>query len=255
MPKTTAIIAEDEKELRKHLCARLQEIWPDLQIVGEAPNGEEALDLIARHQPDIAFLDIRMPGLSGMEVAQRMTGSCRVVFITAYDRYAVEAFENEAIDYVLKPVTRERLAKTVSRLKRTLSVSGPSSLDTLKGVERILAGLTQKEESRRLRWVRVQQRDSVRLIPVEEICYFKASDKYTVVRTETDEYLIRKSIRELSRELDPHVFWQIHRGTVVNVTCIANVSRSLTGRGVIRLKNLPDSLTVSQSYMHLFKQM
>jgi DNA-binding LytR/AlgR family response regulator len=223
--------------------------------VGEAPNGEKALDLIARHQPDIAFLDIRMPGLSGIQVARRMPESCRVVFITAYDQYAVEAFENEAIDYVLKPVTHERLAKTVNRLKRTLSDPSSFPIDTLKGVERVLSGLVQTEGGRPLRWVRVHQRDTVRLVPVDEICYFKASDKYTVVRTETDEYLIRKPIRELTQELDPHVFWQIHRGTVVNVTCIAHVSRSLTGRGVVRLKNLPDSLAVSQPYMHLFKQM
>lgn len=255
MPKRTAIIAEDEKPLRRHLRSRLEEVWPDLHIVAEAQNGEEALDLIGRHHPDIAFLDIQMPGLSGMEVAQRVAGSCRVVFVTAYDQYAVDAFETEAVDYLLKPVTRERLAKTISRLKSGITPSGPPSLQTLQGVERVLADMAEQEESSHLRWVRVQQGESVRLVPVDEICYFKSSDKYTVVRTAEGEFLIRKPIKALVRELDPDVFWQIHRGTVVNVSCIAGVSRSLTGRGVVRLKNLPESLTVSQPYMHLFKQM
>ncbi len=255
MENTTAIIAEDEKELRNHLRSQLLEIWPELQIVGEARNGKEALELIERHGPDIAFLDIQMPGLSGMEVARKVARSCRVVFVTAYDEYAVKAFENEVVDYLLKPVTRERLGKTVSRLKSEITSPDPLALEALQGVERVLAGLTEHKSTNFLRWIRVQHEKSLQLIPVDEIYYFKSSDKYTVVRTETNEHLIRKPIKELIRELDPHLFWQIHRGTVVNVTRIAGVSRSLTGKGAVRLKNISDSLTVSQPYMHLFKQM
>ena len=255
MENITAIIAEDEKELRNHLRSQLMAIWPELRIVGEARDGKEALELIERHKPHIAFLDIRMPGLSGMEVAQRVARSCRVVFVTAYDDYAVKAFENEAVDYLLKPVIRERLAKTVNRLKSRIGSSAPITPETLKGVERVLAGLAGQKGASHLRWIRVQQGGSLRLISVDEICYFKSSDKYTAVRTETGEYLIRKPIKDLIEELDPQIFWQIHRGTVVNIACIAGVSRSLTGKGAIRLKNIPDSLTVSQPYMHLFKQM
>jgi len=255
MNEITAIIAEDEKTLRDDLHTQLTKAWPELRIIAEARNGPEALALIKQHEPHIAFLDIRMPGLSGMAVAGKIPGSCRVVFVTAYDEYAVKAFENEALDYLLKPVTPERLAKTVLRLKRILTTSLPGTPESLKGLERVLAGLNEHQAASPLRWIRVQHGDSLRLISVDEIFYFKASDKYTVVRTETDEYLIRKPIKVLITELDPQHFWQIHRGCVVNVGCIAGVSRSLTGKGSLRLKNIPDFLTVSQTYMHLFRQM
>lgn len=255
MDNITAIIAEDETPLRKHLRSALMKAWPELQIVGEAENGEEALMLITQHHPHIAFLDIRMPGLSGMDVAQRVPRSCRVVFVTAYDEYAVAAFEREALDYLLKPVTSERMSKTVGRLKRTFNTSNSGTLDHLKDVERVLRELRKHEIVEPLRWIRVQRGDRLQLISVDEIRYFKSSDKYTVVRTETDEHLIRKPIKALIKELDSNRFWQIHRGTVVNVSCIAGVSRSLTGKGTLRLKNIPESLSVSQTYMHLFKQM
>ncbi len=255
MDNITAIIAEDEAPLRNHLRLELMKAWPELQVVGEAENGEEALALMGQHRPHIAFLDIRMPGLSGMDVAQRVPRSCRIVFVTAYDEYAVKAFENEALDYLLKPVTPERLAKTVRRLKRIFSAPESATLENLKGVERVLAGLKKHEAFEPLRWIRVQRGDRLQLISVDEIRYFKSSDKYTVVRTETDEHLIRKPIRALIEELDSNCFWQIHRGCVVNVSCIAGVSRSLTGKGTLRLKNIPETLGVSQTYMHLFKQM
>ena len=255
MDNITAIIAEDETPLRNHLRSELMKAWPELRIVGEAENGEEALMLITQHHPHIAFLDIRMPGLSGMDVAQRAPRFCRVVFVTAYDEYAVAAFEREALDYLLKPVTSERMAKTVGRLKRTFTSLNAGTFNNLKDVEQVLRELKKHEIVEPLRWIRVQRGDRLQLISVDEIRYFKSSDKYTVVRTETDEHLIRKPIKALIKELDSNRFWQIHRGTVVNVSCIAGVSRSLTGKGTLRLKNIPESLSVSQTYMHLFKQM
>lgn len=255
MSPTKAIIADDEKELRTHLNSLLSEVWPDLDLCGEAENGKEALELIEKHKPDIAFLDIQMPGLSGMEVARRISGNCRVVFITAYDQYAIEAFENEAIDYILKPVAKDRLKKTVQRLKDQIATStGPPS-DLSKIVERLISVLPDKEISEYLLWIRALHGDSIRLIPVEDVCYFKASDKYTMVITKTGESLIKKPIKELAGELDPDTFWRIHRSTIVNATCIDKVSRSLTGRFIIKLKNPPETLTVSRTYAHIFRQM
>ena len=255
MDEITAIIAEDEKVLRRRLRLQLKEVWPGLRIVGEAANGTEALALIEQYEPDIAFLDIRMPGLSGMAVAQKNTGKCRVVFVTAYDHYAVDAFENAAVDYLLKPVSPERMAKTVSRLKKALSHPAPVSRDSLRKMDRLLSELKEHQSAAPLQWIRVRHGDSLRLISVKEICYFKSSDKYTVVRTETDEYLIRKPIKALIKELEPQHFWQVHRGTVVNVAFVAGISRSITGKGLIRLRGIEDTLTVSQAYMHLFRQM
>ena len=255
MQEIKAIIADDEDQLRSYLKSRLSDVWSDLVICGEARNGQEALELIDEYHPHIAFLDIRMPGLSGMEVAKRIAYSCRVVFITAYDQYAVEAFENEAIDYILKPVTRERLKKTTDRLKKQLTTSSGPSADLSKAVERIVASLPNKKTPDYLQWIRAQQGEEIRLVPVEEVLYFKASDKYTMVITKDGESLIRKPIKELANELDPNKFWRIHRGTIVNAGCIAKMSRSLTGRGVIRLKDHPETLTVSRSYIHIFRQM
>lgn len=255
MQEIKAIIADDEDQLRSYLKSRLSDVWPDLVICGEAGNGQEALELIAEYRPHIAFLDIRMPGLSGMEVAKKIADSCWVVFITAYDQYAVEAFENEAIDYILKPVTRERLKKTTDRLKKQVATSSGPPADLSKVVERIVASLPNKETPDYLKWIRVQQGEEIRLVPVEEVYYFKSSDKYTMVITKDGESLIRKPIKELSNELDSNKFWRIHRGTIVNAGCIAKISRSLTGRGVIRLKDRSETLTVSRSYIHIFRQM
>jgi DNA-binding LytR/AlgR family response regulator len=247
-----AVIADDEAPLRQSLRARLAEVWPELVICGEAINGREALELIARHRPQVAFLDIRMPGLTGMEVAERIAGACRIVFVTAFDEYAVDAFEKEAVDYLLKPVTRERLEKTVKRLKEDLESGKTVPAEVL---HRIMVRLSGEETSQRLQYLRVQHGDAVRLIPVDEVIYFKAEDKYTLVITRDGESLIRKSIKELADELDPEKFWQIHRGTIVNVRFIARMSRSLTGKGVVRLKDRSETLAVSSRYMHLFKQM
>jgi DNA-binding LytR/AlgR family response regulator len=252
MDDVKAIIADDEAPLRQFLRARLSEVWPELIISGEAQNGREALDLIRQCRPHIAFLDIRMPGLTGMEVAEEIAGACRVVFVTAYDAYAVEAFDKEAVDYLLKPVSNERLEKTVMRLKEGLETGTAVPVETLR---RLMIQISGDEGSRRLRYVRVQHGDGVRLVPVDGVIYFKAQDKYTLVITQEGESLIRKSIRELAGELDPERFWQIHRNAIVNVHFIDRVSRSLTGKGVVRLKGRSETLTVSNRYMHLFRQM
>jgi DNA-binding LytR/AlgR family response regulator len=250
-----AVIADDEKELRTYLKSLLAATWPDLVICGEAGNGRETLELVETERPQVVFLDIRMPGLSGLEVAQKIAGLCRIVFVTAYDQYAVEAFERDAVDYLVKPVSQERLVQTVQRLKKQLDVSADAPAGLTEVVEHILASLNAKTEADFLHWIRVQVRDSIRLIPVGEVDYFQARDKYTLVITEDGESLIRKSIKELAAELDPDLFWQIHRSTIVNVSKIEKVSRSFTGRGVLRLRERPELLTVSRSYLHLFKQM
>ena len=255
MTQTKAVIADDESQLRVHLKSLLFKLWPDLIICGEAKNGQEALELIEKHRPDIAFLDIRMPGLSGMEVAKKVTESCWVVFITAYDKYAVEAFENEAIDYLLKPITHKRLEKAVRRLQKQIAASIKPPSDMSEIIEQAIARLYRKEKPGYLRWLKTQHGDGIRLVPVDEVCYFKASDKYTLIVTKDGELLIKKAIKELAHELDPNQFWRIHRGTIVNAHYITKVSRSLTGRGVVKLKNRPELLTVSRSYIHIFKQM
>jgi DNA-binding LytR/AlgR family response regulator len=253
--KIKAVIADDEKQLRISLKAKLTELWPDLIICGEAKNGLEAIELIENNSPDIAFLDIRMPGLSGIEVAKKVAGTCRVIFITAYDQYAIEAFENEALDYILKPVTKKRLGKTVNRLKKQITSAPESLLSTSETVERVIESLRDKISPGYLQWIKAQYGDGIRLIPVDEVYYFKASDKYTLVITKERESLIKKSIKELAEGLDPNKFWRIHRGTIVNVSCIAKTSRSLTGRSLIKLKDRPEVLTVSRTYTHLLKQM
>ncbi len=252
----SAIIADDERELRTYLRALLADVWPNLVISGEAANGREALDLVDAAHPDVAFLDIKMPGLSGMETAKRIAGLCQVVFVTAYDQFAVEAFEREAVDYLLKPVSKERLLQTVHRLQERLSSSAGPPPGLTEAVEQVLSRLPGAGQGKTyLRWIRTQQTENIRLVPVEEVDYFKAEDKYTVVVAKEGEFLIRKGIKELALELDPDRFWQIHRATIVNVACIEKMSRSLTGRGVLKLKGRSELLTVGRNYLHLFKQM
>jgi len=250
-----AIIADDERELRNYLKTMLKEAWPELVICGEAANGNEALEIVSLNRPQIAFLDIKMPGLSGMDVAEKIAHICRIVFVTAYDQYAVEAFEKEAVDYLVKPVMKERLEQTISRLKRQLEISDSPVGDISELVGQVIKRLNDKEKAAYLRWIRIQVRDDTGLIPVDDVFYFKAEDKYTLVMTKEGESLIKKSIKELTEELDPDHFWQIHRGSIVNVSKIDKVSRSLTGRGVLKLKGSPELLTVSRNYLHYFKQM
>ena len=255
MANPKAIIADDEEQLRIYLRSKLSGLWPELDICAEAENGLKALELIEKNRPDIAFLDINMPGLSGLEVARSITANCRVVFITAYDQYAIEAFENEAIDYLLKPVTDDRLVKTIKRLQKQIADASPLPADIAETLERFISTMKNREAPGFLKWIKVRHGEDVRLISVDEVCYFKAEDKYTVVKTPTGESLIKKSIRQLATALDPDQFWRIHRGTIINVNFIDRINRSFAGRLTLKLEDLPETLTVSRSYAHLFKQM
>jgi DNA-binding LytR/AlgR family response regulator len=254
---TRAIIADDERLMREQLRSRLLEVWPELDIVAEAKNGEEAVAAVQEHSPDLAFLDIRMPGMTGIDAARAIGDACHVVFITAYNEYAVEAFEQGAVDYVLKPAERERLELTVARLKKRLG-QRPSDLKDL------LARLAQKLDqpassatnaSAPLQWIQASVGQQLKLIPVADVLFFTSDEKYTRVQTETVEALIRKPIKELVEELDPAKFWQIHRSTIVNVDAISGVTRDFRGRQLVQVKGRPDKLEVSRNYTHLFKQM
>jgi len=259
MPAPRALIADDEPHLATYLRERLSVIWPDLDVVGMAGDGPEALRLIAEHDPDIVFLDIRMPGLTGLEVAQRVAAGVHVVFVTAYDEYAVPAFEREAVDYVLKPASDERLRETVRRLReRVRTASPPEGLATaLETLGRMLPALAASAPGgpERLAWIRAAVGNQVRLIAVEEVCYFQANDKYTSVFTGEGEALIRTSLRELAEQLDPARFWQIHRSTIVNLAHVASSTRDFSGRIQIRLKSRPETLAVSRAFAHRFRQM
>jgi DNA-binding LytR/AlgR family response regulator len=247
---TTAIIAEDEPLMREQLKRKLAVAWPELEIVAEAGNGRIALESFEREQPDLMFLDIQMPEMTGIEVARNLAGRCRIVFVTAYDDFAITAFEQGAIDYLLKPVEADRLATSVARLKDQLD-KPPPDLGAI--IERLAQAAGAA--SPRLRWIKASIGANVRLIPVEEIAYFQSDEKYTRVVTADAEALIRKPIRELIEELDPDTFWQIHRATLVNVNHIASVGRDFRGQPEIQIKNRKDRLTVSRPFAHLFKQM
>ena len=248
----TAILADDERLMRDQLRLRLQQAWPELDIVGEAKNGEEAIALAQQHRPDFTFLDIRMPGKSGLDAAQAIGSTSHIVFITAYDQYAVEAFERGAVDYLLKPAEPERLQRTVERLKARL-LTPPAELgDMLSQLARQM-GMSVKPTY--LQWIQASIGQELRLIPVEEILFFQSDEKYTRVQTARYEALIRKPVRDLAAELDPELFWQIHRSTLVNVHAIDGVTRDMRGRHLVLIKGQPDKLEVSRSFVHLFKQM
>ncbi|MBV8124656.1 MAG: response regulator transcription factor [Burkholderiaceae bacterium] len=267
-----AVLADDERLMREQLRKRLNEIWPGLEIVAEAKNGQEAVDLTREHQPDIVFLDIRMPGLSGVEAAREIAQLPQdenwlvpeIVFITAYDQYAVEAFEQGVADYVLKPAERERLSITVARIQQKLAQkheNGGGALSQPPGasLQQLLHKLTAQlhPEGRRpyLQWIQATVGQTIQMIPVEDILFFISDEKYTRVQTESLEALIRKPIKELVDELDPAQFWQIHRSTLINVKAIAGVGRDFRGRQLVSVKGLNEKLEVSRSYTHLFKGM
>jgi DNA-binding LytR/AlgR family response regulator len=253
--KIRAIIAEDEIPSRILLKKQLLSVWQELDIIGEAENGLEAKQMIEELRPDCAFLDIKMPGLSGMEVARRTAGICRVVFITAYDQYAVDAFDNEAVDYILKPATEERLSRTVQRLKAQIDSKSPIG-NISETLERLMTKMeAHKPVQQYLQWVRAQVSDSISLVPVEKIYFFQARDKYTTVMTKNEEYLIRKTIAELAEELDPDLFFRIHRGTIVNARFIDKINTLPGSRGQLKLKDRPEVHTISRSYSNKFKQM
>jgi len=247
----TAVIADDEPLLRANLRTRLAKLWPELAVVHEMENGRGVEEVIAEHEPDLFFLDIHMPGVNGLEAARAVAGRAHVVFVTAFDQYAVEAFERGAIDYVLKPFNEERLGVTVERLRERLETK-PASVDAL--VEQ-LAGRLGARPAEHLRWIKASVGSNVRLIPVEEVLFFQSDEKYTRVVTCDSEVLIRKPIKELLDELDPAKFWQIHRATIVNVDHIASVRRGLKDQAEIALRDNRETLVVSRAFTHLFKQM
>lgn len=247
-----ALIADDEAHLAEHLRLRLNHVWPELEVLPLAGNGVEALRVINEEEPEVAFLDIRMPGLTGIELAKRIDTRTHVVFVTAFDQYAVEAFDREVVDYLLKPVSDERLAKAVERLQRKLaSAERPPALDdVLAKLARAIPGA-----GARLRWIRALKGELVQQIAVDDVLYFQASDKYTCVITPEGESLIRLPLAELTGQLDNDVFWQIHRGTLVNMNAVAATRRDLGGRLFVKLKDGKTELPVSRAYAHLFKQM
>jgi DNA-binding LytR/AlgR family response regulator len=246
----SAVIAEDEPVLRAQLKELLGAVWPELDVVAAAEDGLQAMRVLEQHNPDVLFLDIQMPGLTGLEVARHASGRYHVVFVTAYDQYAVAAFEEGAVDYVMKPLDAARLATACARVKKRLAAA-PVPLEGL--LQNLARHLAQAQPY--IRWINASQGDEVRLITVNEICYFQSDTKYTRAVTASSECLIRKSLKELLEELDPTLFWQIHRSTIVNVSAIAAVSRDLAGRLAIKLKNRRETLPVSQPFAHLFKQM
>ncbi len=241
--RPSAIIADDEPALREYLFKLLNENWPDLNIIHQAKNGVEALKAIIKHQPEIAFLDIKMPGLSGLEVAAQCKGECHIIFITAYDQYAIEAFENEVIDYLLKPVSRVRLLETRKRIEARLK-KRPKDLTQL---------LSQfPDQKRELQWLKVVYQDEVILINIDEVDYFRSGNKYTSLYIKGREYLLRSSLKKLESQLDPNTFWRIHRNTLVKVNAIESISKMISGQLIINIGT--QKLPVSRAYQGLFKQ-
>ena len=278
-----AVLADDERLMREQLRARLLEAWPELQIVAEAKNGLEAVALVDQHRPDIVFLDIRMPGLTGVDAARQIAQLAprhaegdgasesdddellpEIVFITAYDQYAVEAFEQGVVDYVLKPAERERLAVTVSRLKARLAARQGVGIDTsdtptAAPLQQVLHALSARMNPggapKYLQWIQASVGQAIQMVPVDEVLFFISDEKYTRVQTANVEALIRKPIKELVDELDPQQFWQIHRSTLVNVKAIAGISRDFRGRQIVAVRGHNEKLEVSRSYTGLFKGM
>lgn len=244
-----AVIADDEPHLADDLRRRLASLWPDLQVVAVVHDGVAAAAVLTEAKPDIAFLDIRMPGQSGLDAARSADANCRVVFVTAFDDHAVQAFEQAAVDYLLKPVSDARLGRCVERLKQRSAIAP----EALLGRFQHLLGATNRPET--LRWLRIQVGRSVRMVPVEEVCYFQSADKYTSVLTRDAELLLRTPLRELLTQLDAEQFWQVHRSTVVNARQIISAHHDLMGKVTLNLRDRHEKVAVSRSYAHLFRQM
>jgi len=269
-PAPRAVLADDERLMREQLRARLAEAWPELDIVAEAKNGLEAVQQVQEHRPDIVFLDIRMPGLTGVEAAKQITQLPpaegeedtlvpEIVFITAYDQYAVEAFEQGVADYVLKPAERDRLSVTVERIQKRLAARETGDAPAGPNMQQLLHQLSSRlnpgSAPQYLEWIQATVGQAIQMIPVDEVLFFISDEKYTRVQTAQVEALIRKPIKELVDELDPRLFWQIHRSTLVAVKSIAGVTRDFRGRQIVSVKGHGEKLEVSRSYTGLFKGM
>jgi DNA-binding LytR/AlgR family response regulator len=264
----TALIAEDEPLLAAHLQSELAALWPALRIVATVDHGEAAVTQALARRPDLLFLDIRMPGMTGLEAAAVLadewpgdTPFPLIVFVTAYDQYALQAFERAAVDYVLKPVQRERLAQTCARLQAALgqraqrAPAGDSLEGVMQQLRSLMAAAPASAEAAKLRVIQAGAGNAIHLVPVDDVLYFEAADKYVRVVTAEHEHLIRTALRELQPQLDPARFWQIHRGTIVRCDAIGTVLRDEAGKLTLTLRGHPDKLTVSRLYAHLFKAM
>lgn len=258
-----ALIADDEPLLREHLCQHLNRQWPELQVVAQARNGREAVELFEALRPDIVFLDVHMPGMNGVDAARAVGARAQIVFVTAYEQYAVQAFEQGAIDYVVKPLDERRLAATVARLRERLGRPAPAESASTGGeahVETLLDQLARRlrdggSPMARLQWIRASVGATVRMIPVDQVVYLRSDEKYTLVVWEGGEALIRKPIRELVDELDPEHFVQVHRSVIVNLRHVVQVTRGANETADITLRGRSETLPVSRSYLHVFRQM
>lgn len=256
MKQATALIADDEPLLRERLRSHLSVLWPDLALIEDARNGPEALELFELHRPDIVFLDIHMPGLSGIDTARALNRRAHLVFVTAYEQYAVQAFEQGAVDYLVKPVDPARLADTVERLRRQLAAPLQANLALDAMLDQLAGRLGQRVPARPwLQWIKASVGNSVRLIPVEQVRFMRADEKYTLVVWDEGEALIRKSIRELAEQLDPERFVQTHRSVIVNLACVSEVVRGVNETAELHLRGHGEVLPVSRSYLHHFRQM
>ena len=261
MPRSpTALIADDEPVLREALARQLAELWPELRVIAQARNGREAIALFEQHQPDVCFLDVQMPGVSGVEAAQAIGRRAHLVFVTAFEQYAVEAFARGALDYLVKPVERDRLRDTVVRIRERLDTvqAPPAAFDEL--IRELAARLAEAPRDTRLRWLRAGSGQATRLIPVEEIDFLRADEKYTLVGwrgdgTRPGEALVRTPLKELVGQLDPEQFVQIHRSVIVNLGSVSHVTRGANETATIHLKGRAETLPVSRAYVHLFRQM
>lgn len=255
MTRVQALIADDEPLLRDRLVAHLERAWPELEVVAQARNGREAIELFELHRPAVVFLDVHMPGRNGIEVAQAIDRRAHVVFVTAFEHYAIQAFEQGALDYLVKPFDEARLVDTVARLRGHIDASTDVAM-----VEPILARLAQALSARaapaaHLQWIKASVGQQVQLIPVGQVDYLRSDEKYTLVAWDGGEALIRKSIRELVDELDPQCFAQVHRSVIVNLNAVERIVRSGNETAELHLHRRPERLPVSRSYLHLFKQM
>lgn len=258
----TAIIAEDEPILRAQLKAKLTKLWPDLKILADVGDGEAALEAIAELQPRLAFLDIQMPEMTGVEVAKSLAANrdikCHIVFVTAFDQYAVEAFETGAIDYVLKPYSDDRLQTAITRLQERLGGSNAAGASMApQNLEALVAHLSAKlnPQNERLKWIKANIGSNLRLIPIDDVLFFQSDEKYTLVATKDLDALIKTPIKEILDGIDAEKFWQIHRSTIVNATAIEAVTRDFRGQATVKVKGRKENLTVSRPFSHLFKQM
>jgi DNA-binding LytR/AlgR family response regulator len=253
----TAVIAEDEEALAIALKNALAKAWPELKIIGIAPNGLEAMAMIEREAPQIAFLDIRMPGLTGLDVAQRVGDGVHLVFVTAYSEHAVQAFERDAVDYVLKPINDERIAATVERLKRKLKENiAPqvsAALQTLAQFGFVPTGAAAGVGP--LRYLRCGLGESVQIVPTDDVIYLQAQDKYVSVFTDDAEHLIRISLKELAEQLDGQQFVQVHRSTMVNMNAVAKADRDWSGKVTLTMKGRKETIAVSRQHAQLFARM